>query len=115
MSGLLPHPTSDHSSCKIFLPKELRSCSHVFIRDDKVKSPLQNAYLGPYKVESRTEKNFVLRINNRRSNISIDRLKPAFIENDIKSHEFTHYAQNTQSPNKENNKLPKTHYTIWAP
>ncbi|RWS00423.1 hypothetical protein B4U79_11538, partial [Dinothrombium tinctorium] len=90
MSGLLPHLTSDHSSSKIFLPKELRTCSNVFIRDDKVKSPLQNAYSGPYKVETRTEKNFVLRINNRRSNISIDRLKPAFIENDIKSHEFTH-------------------------
>jgi hypothetical protein len=51
----------------------------VFLRNDTVKGPLQPQYDGPYKVIERGDKHFQIRINNKNTIVSIDRLKPAFI------------------------------------
>lgn len=69
-----------HNSAKsTFVSEDLKTCSHVFIRQDAVRKPLQPVYDGPYPVVSRTEK--VYRISTPRGDqsISIDRLKPAFL------------------------------------
>ena len=55
----------------------LQSATHVFIRTDAVKKPLQPPYTGPHPVISRAEKHFVVNVNGRRDTISLDRLKPA--------------------------------------
>ena len=52
----------------------------MFLHTDSVKTPLEPPYCGPYKVLSKTDKNVVLFINNKRESVAIDRCKPAYIE-----------------------------------
>ena len=51
-----------------------------FVRHDAVKKPLQQPYDGPYQVISRAAKHFTMEIKGKQEVISIDRLKPAFLE-----------------------------------
>ena len=64
----------------VYVPKDILTCSHVWIRCDAVRRPLQPAYEGPFKVISRKEKFFKIERNGRKETISIDRLKPAYID-----------------------------------
>lgn len=61
-----------------FIHDELISSSHVFVRNDAQKRPLTPTYDGPFLVLDRKEKYFKVKLPKRDSNISIDRLKPAF-------------------------------------
>ena len=63
------------------IPSTMSSCSHVFVRVDGVRAPLQHVYTGPHEVLSRSDKHFVLDVNGHSQTVSVDRLKPAFIEN----------------------------------
>ncbi|XP_055928532.1 uncharacterized protein LOC129959669 [Argiope bruennichi] len=74
-----PVPTSCHGQRTIFVHPHLNECSHVFVRHDGVRKPLQAPYDGPYKVLVRRQKTFDLEIKGTSHTISIDRLKPAFI------------------------------------
>ena len=65
--------------------KDLLTTSHVFVRTDAVRKPLEQPYKGPFKVISRSDKFFVLDLNVRKDTVSIDRLKPAFILQDVSS------------------------------
>ena len=62
------------------VPGGLSTATHVFVRHDAVKRPLQPPYDGPYKVVKRTDKHFTLSINGRNDTVSIDRLKPAHLD-----------------------------------
>ena len=62
------------------LQKELSTCTHVFVRDDSVRRPLQSPYMGPFEVLQRKDKYFVLSMNGRRDTVSVDRLKAAILE-----------------------------------
>lgn len=79
MSKIQPTTPSSHDSAKVFVYPNIKTASHVFIRNDAVRTPLQQPYEGPYKVLERKEKYFKLLIKNRKVNVSIDRLKSAFI------------------------------------
>ncbi|GFR10188.1 transposon Ty3-I Gag-Pol polyprotein [Trichonephila clavata] len=81
MDQLKPVATASHGSKKVFVHPALKTCSHVFVRHDAVKKPLQTPYDGPYLVLKRTEKMFTIEKNSKHSTINIDRLKPAFFEN----------------------------------
>ena len=48
----------------------------MFVRDDASKPPLSLLYRGPYRVLKRSEKFFVLQIEERTDSVSVDRLKP---------------------------------------
>lgn len=66
-----------HSSVGTYIPRELRECSHVWKRIDRVRRPLEAPYEGPFLVIKRRPKNFVIRLpNGSDSVVSIDRLKP---------------------------------------
>lgn len=97
VSKLKPTPTPIHgrNQDNIFIHPELNSCDYVFIRIDAVKKPLQKPYTGPHKVISRHAKYFMVETaNNTAKNVSIDRLKPAFIlnENCVEEQNFSHQA-----------------------
>lgn len=72
-------------SRKIFVHPDLNTCSQVFVRNDMVRKSLQPPYNGPYSVLRRFSKNFLIKLPNKNSYISIDRLKPAYVlnENDL--------------------------------
>ena len=72
----LTRPQHKHS----FVHKDLSTTSHVFVRDDTVRKPLLPPYKGPYPVLRRTDKFFVVDLHGKHDTISVDRLKPAFMD-----------------------------------
>lgn len=82
---LRPIPTSRHCKPKVFVYKDLKTCDHVFLREDATRGSLQPAYSGPHKILSKNDKVFKIIFKNKEMTVSIDRLKPAFVlssEND---------------------------------
>ena len=75
-SATSPRPTQRKSN----IARGLSTCTHVFVRHDAVRKPLQPPYDGPFPVLKRTLKHFTLYINGRRDTVSIDRLKPAHLD-----------------------------------
>ena len=67
---------------QVLIPSELSTCTHVFIRVDSVRKPLQQPYEGPFRVISRHDKTFKVDRHGRVDTISIDRLKPAYVDDD---------------------------------
>lgn len=78
MAQLRPTNTSWHNKDRIFVHAELRTATHVFVRNDSVRPSLTLPYNGPYEVVERSPNYFKLRIGTHMKNVSIDRLKPAF-------------------------------------
>ena len=64
---------------KTFVSQDLEDCSHVFVRVDTVKRPLQQPYQGPFRVLRRTRKNITIDRNGTTHVIAIDRAKPAYL------------------------------------
>ena len=56
----------------------LLTCTHVFVRCDAVRKPLQPPYDGPYPVCK--EKYYIVELKGRTDSISIDRIKPAHLD-----------------------------------
>ncbi|KAF8783481.1 hypothetical protein HNY73_013638 [Argiope bruennichi] len=79
MELMRPKETQQKSHPKIFVHKDLESTFRVFLRIDRVRKPLEPPYDVPYFVISRTPKYFTLRIKNKEVNVTIDRLKPAYL------------------------------------
>ncbi|CAN7939377.1 unnamed protein product, partial [Ixodes hexagonus] len=80
MRNIRATPTRQHGRSHTYVCDELTTSTHVFVRRDTVRKPLQQPYDGPLKVLERRDNFFVLGLNGRRDTISIDRLKPAHIE-----------------------------------
>ncbi|GBM58377.1 Transposon Ty3-G Gag-Pol polyprotein [Araneus ventricosus] len=78
MRKLNPTNPTYHGNDKFFVNPSLKSCSHVFLRIDKVRPPLTPPYSGPHIVKSRTDKNLVIDLNGRNVTVTIDRCKPAY-------------------------------------
>ncbi|KAL1446948.1 hypothetical protein WDU94_003629 [Cyamophila willieti] len=77
--NLKPVPVQNHSKKSVFIHPELNNATHVFVRVDAVKKPLQPTYDGPFRVLRRNPKFFELECLDGKKVISIDRLKPAFL------------------------------------
>ena len=60
----------------------LSTATHIFIRHDAVRKPLQPPYDGPYPVIKRMDKYFTIDINGRHDTVSVDLLKPAYLDID---------------------------------
>ena len=83
MQQLQPPPVSVKHIKPSFINNNLSICTHVFIRHDAVMKPLQQPYDGPFKVLKRSDKHFILQVKGKDSVVSIDRLKPAFIDEQV--------------------------------
>ena len=69
--------SSFKTSKPTYIPKNLQTCTHVWLRVDRVRLSLEAPYEGPYKVLARNERNFIIQIAGRDETVSIERLKPA--------------------------------------
>lgn len=72
--------TTQHGRRTTFVPSDLRTTQFVFVRNDAHRHPLQRPYNGPYKVINAGEKTFRIDVGGREEVVSIDRLKPAYID-----------------------------------
>ena len=75
-----PQQMSRHSQNIASVPKFLSMCDFVFICCDAYRLPLAPPYDGPFNVLERREKFFILDISGRRYSVSVDGLKPAYID-----------------------------------
>ncbi|BHF65921.1 hypothetical protein SprV_0200893500 [Sparganum proliferum] len=68
------------SPANSFIPPNLDKCDFVFVRHDAVRRPLQPPYDGPYRVLRRSAKDVVIGRSGKTDTVSIDRVKPAYID-----------------------------------
>ena len=66
---------------KTYLPEKLTSCTHVWLRVDRVRSPLEAPYQGPFEVIRRSADTFTILVKSKPQVVSIDRVKPAVLPN----------------------------------
>ncbi|XP_025829488.1 uncharacterized protein LOC112904215 [Agrilus planipennis] len=113
MRKLRPKPTAHHHKPKIFTHKALHDCTHVFVRVDRVKKPLKQPYEGPFEVIRKTnEFCFRVNVNGTPTEILIDRLKPAFIENEAAT---TPESDEHSSAGYRTYPGPRTRHVTFAP
>ena len=62
------------------VPSALNQTKFVFVRHDARRTLLHTPYDGPFEVIEGTPKYFTLQLGDKRDKISIDRLKPAFLD-----------------------------------
>lgn len=67
----------------VFIPQDLLTSTHVYIRRDAHRTPLQYVYDGPYRVVSRSEHHIVVDKAGKHNTINISRCKPAYVASDI--------------------------------
>jgi len=70
---------------KTYCPPELKTCPYVWVRVDRVRRPLEAPYQGPYKVVKRTEDTFTILVKSKAVVVSIERIKPAVLSNQVES------------------------------
>jgi len=75
---LRPSPTRVEQHKPVYMPRELQTCSHIFVRQDPIKPNLTPVYSGPYLVVSRTDKTFRVLNNDRVTSVAINNVKPCF-------------------------------------
>ena len=85
VGNLRPIRTTAHGeqSIQTHIPKALEQSKFVFVRRDARKTPLQNPYDGPFEVLDQTPKYLTLQIGNQHDKVSIDRLKPAHVDDEL--------------------------------
>ena len=71
-----------HGSNPVYVPTALKYCTHVFLRKDVATGALEPPYTGPHEVLERNDKTAVIRINERKTRVSLDRIKPAHVLNE---------------------------------
>ncbi|CAH8614209.1 unnamed protein product [Dicrocoelium dendriticum] len=85
MRSLRPTPPREQTR-DVQMHSGLSTCTHVFLRTDAVRRPLQPPYTGPFRVLQRTPKHFTIDQNGHRTTVSIDRLKVAFFDEPLAAH-----------------------------
>ena len=81
MANLQPPRARRHGQPKIFLHRNLRDCTHVFLQNP-IKGALKQPYTGPFEVISKHENFFTILKNKKEERVSIENIKPAFTLND---------------------------------
>ncbi|VDP97649.1 unnamed protein product [Trichobilharzia regenti] len=64
----------------LYIPPELTDCIHNFVRGEGVQRPLRSGYDSPFKVLNTNAKIVTIELLNKAEAISVDRLKPAFMD-----------------------------------
>ena len=82
MRNLKAPPVRPQPQRNVHVSRDLAACTHVFVRHDGIRKPLQPTYDGPYRVVERAEIFFTIDYNGRDDTVSLDRLKPAYLESE---------------------------------
>ncbi|VDP31880.1 unnamed protein product [Echinostoma caproni] len=64
-------------------PHQLSPCLNAFLRVDSVRKPLQQSYERPFRIISRYDKTFKVNWHGRVDTISTDRLKVAYVDENV--------------------------------
>lgn len=114
MRKLRPTITAHHIKPSMFILKDMYTCSHVVLRKDAVKQPLEAPYTGPYKVVRRlNDRVFIISINGKETSVTVDRLKSAF-----GIREGTEATQQQQQHSSQTSSCPEVeqhHFTLATP
>lgn len=79
LQDLQPQEVKRHGQITPFIFQNMKTASHAFIRRELLGGALQPPYEGPYEIIKRGGKVITLRRNGKDINVSIDRVKPAYI------------------------------------
>ena len=75
-----PAPINTHTNHRsVHVDKRFQTCSAVYLRVDRVKKGLESLYTGPFKVVKKFNKYFTIETSHGTKNVSLDRLKPAYV------------------------------------
>ena len=80
MSRLRLCPPRDTHQKNVFQYKEIKTCTHVFLRRIAIAPPLTAPYDGPYKVVARSGRVKKILLKGKVETVSLDRVKPAHLE-----------------------------------
>ena len=78
-----PPPHHVQHSPPAEIPAALKNAKFVFVRENASKPSLGPLYRGPYLVMERRSKFFRLRIGTKIDAVSLDRLKPVFLDSPV--------------------------------
>ncbi|KAG7191211.1 hypothetical protein KM043_013186 [Ampulex compressa] len=74
MREVRPSPTAHHNKARMFLQRNFYNCSHVHLRNDPVKPPLEPPYSGLHKVIKRLDdRRFVIDVNREHKTVAIEK------------------------------------------
>ena len=82
LRNIKPAQTCYHGTQPVHQPKNLGYTGWVYVRQDHHRKPLTRPYMGPFQVIEKHDKHFRIKVNGKEENISIDRLKTAYINQD---------------------------------
>ena len=87
LANLMPTPPrwqrATEQKDPAMIPGLLRGAKYVFVRVDAVKPDLSRQYEGPFRVLEAGPKTFKLLWNGKEDHVSVDRLKQAFVDQEI--------------------------------
>lgn len=92
MEQLRPTPPRPSGSAS-HVPRALLDATHVFLRCDATKPPLACRYDGPFRVVARTDKTCTLDRGHRQDTVSLDRVKPAHLDQSEDAQAASHPAR----------------------
>lgn len=78
-----PTPAAHHGESRAYIPPGLETCKSVWLRNDRTHGSLDPPYTGPFPVLGRNGKHFTIKMYGREDTVSPDRLKPAFLDDNI--------------------------------
>lgn len=87
MRAVKPVPVEHRHKKRVFVHKDLNTCSHVWLRVNGVKKALEPPYTGPHKVVKRVSDRIIdIDVNGSIRSVSVENVKPAyFVREDIES------------------------------
>ncbi|GBP03327.1 hypothetical protein EVAR_59359_1 [Eumeta japonica] len=106
-----PSPASCHGERATFVYKDLATTTHVFIRKDPIRRSFQPAYREPHETLKRGDKIFTIFDNRKRTTVSIERIKPAYIvDGELQNTAQTATRESKSGPeqNTENRNIKRT-------
>lgn len=68
-----------HGQKNTFILQDMEKALHVFLRHDAPAGAFHPRYQSPFEVIKRTEKFYRIKIGNKKVNVSIERIKPAYL------------------------------------